>query len=160
MTSWCAWVSGLDALKGLLDSLLDVSQAGRGRRSGRRSRPCRSAPLVRGHIAAAYAPAAAAKGLALSRGAVLRPRVVCSDRILLARIVRNLVENAVALYGARKVFWVDCLPAQGPACASRSGDTGDGHPARACRAHLGRIPPDQQSRARPHAGSGRGTRRS
>ena len=83
---------GLHALKDLLDSLLDVSKLDAGA-----VRPEIAAvplgPLVEA-IAAAYAPTAAAKGLTLST-APSCDLVVCTDRTLLGRIVRNLVENAI-----------------------------------------------------------------
>ncbi|HYF89744.1 ATP-binding protein [Azospirillum sp.] len=83
---------GLEAMKGLLDSLLDVS-----RLDADVIRPVienLELRLVLDHIGAAYQPVAAAKGLELQ---VKNPHdvVVRSDGNLLGRMVRNLVENAI-----------------------------------------------------------------
>ncbi len=82
---------GLDALKDLLDSLLDMSRLD----AGIVEPSIEDVPLqpLFEHIAAAYRPVAAAKGLQLRvdscRGTAR------SDRTLLIRMVRNLVENAL-----------------------------------------------------------------
>jgi PAS domain S-box-containing protein len=121
---------GLDALKDLLDGLLDVSRLDAGA-----VRPELAAvplgPLVEA-IVAAYAPAAAAKGLTLS---VAPPcdLVVCTDPTLLGRIVRNLVENAIR-YTARGEIRLGCHAA-GDGVRIKVADTGIGIPPE----HLERI---------------------
>ncbi len=83
---------GLDILKNLLDSLLDVSRLDvnvihpEKRRFALR-------PVIE-EIAASFRPIAASKGLAI-RIAQMDELLVESDRNLLGRILRNLVENAV-----------------------------------------------------------------
>ncbi|CAO3409838.1 PAS domain-containing hybrid sensor histidine kinase/response regulator [Azospirillum largimobile] len=82
---------GLDALKELLDSLLDMSRLDAGVVQPN-IETVSMAPLF-DHIAASYRPVAAAKGLELqvrSCNAAAR-----TDRTLLTRMVRNLVENAL-----------------------------------------------------------------
>ncbi|MCW2239213.1 hybrid sensor histidine kinase/response regulator [Azospirillum canadense] len=82
---------GLDALKGLLDSLLDVSRFDAGVVQ----------PILEDfalgtlidQVAVEYAPIAEGKGLMLR--AAPCADVVRSDRTLLARVIRNLVENAI-----------------------------------------------------------------
>ncbi|MGQ9367292.1 PAS domain S-box protein [Azospirillum sp. ST 5-10] len=82
---------GLDALKELLDSLLDVSRLDAGVVE----------PTVEefaigeilDHLEAAYAPVAQGKGLGWSVGPCRA--AVRSDRTLLSRMLRNLVENAL-----------------------------------------------------------------
>ncbi|PWC69944.1 histidine kinase [Azospirillum sp. TSH58] len=82
---------GLDALKGLLDSLLDVSRLDAGVVT----------PVfedfdvaeVLDPIRAAYAPVAAGKGIGWQ--VEVGAGRVRSDRTLLGRLVRNLVENAI-----------------------------------------------------------------
>ncbi len=82
----------LDALKGLLESLLDVS-----RLDAAATRPdvrnVAVGPLL-DEIGAAFGPIARAKGLAIEVDAMC-PTIVRSDRNLLGRMVRNLVENAI-----------------------------------------------------------------
>lgn len=82
---------GLDALKGLLDSLLDVSRLD----AGVVKPTIEDLPvgLLLDHIAAGYAPVARGKGLEWTMAAC--PFHVRSDRVLLGRMIRNLVENAV-----------------------------------------------------------------
>jgi PAS domain S-box-containing protein len=96
---------GLDAMKGLLDSLLDISRLD----SGAVSPVLEDFPIsvLLDHIAVAYAPVAESKGIGFM--VVPTKAWVRSDRILLARIVRNLVENAVR-YTERGRVLVDCLP--------------------------------------------------
>ncbi|PWC52111.1 hypothetical protein TSA6c_30075 [Azospirillum sp. TSA6c] len=82
---------GLDALKELLDSLLDMSRLDAGVVQPNIENVS-IVPLF-DHIAASYRPVAAAKGLelhVLSCNAAAR-----TDRTLLTRMVRNLVENAL-----------------------------------------------------------------
>lgn len=82
---------GLDALRDLLDSLLDISRLDAGIvQPVIEDFPVRD--LIE-PIGAAYGPIAVAKGLALRAGD--SPAVVRSDRTLLGRMVRNLVENAL-----------------------------------------------------------------
>jgi len=82
---------GLGALKALLDSLLDVSKLDAGMVKPEITDFPISALLD--EIAASYAPVAAAKGL----GWRVEPCSdrVRSDRMLLGRVLRNLVENAL-----------------------------------------------------------------
>jgi signal transduction histidine kinase/CheY-like chemotaxis protein len=90
---------GLDALRDLLDSLLDISQLETGIVQ----------PTVENfvvgqfieQIAAAYAPIAAAKGLEFRVAPCLT--AVRSDRTLLGRMVRNLIENAVRYTEAGRI---------------------------------------------------------
>ncbi|HYH22551.1 MAG TPA: PAS domain S-box protein [Azospirillum sp.] len=98
----------LDALKGLLDSLLDVS-----RLDADVVRPqIAEFPIAEllDHIVATYEPVAAGKGLRLF--AVPCSAVVRSDRILLGRVVANLVENAIRYTEQGRVL-IDCVPRQG-----------------------------------------------
>jgi PAS domain S-box-containing protein len=83
--------AGLGALKALLDSLLDVSKLD----AGMVTPEITEFPIsvVLDEITASYSPIASAKGLDL-RVEPCADRVR-SDRTLLGRIVRNLVENAV-----------------------------------------------------------------
>jgi PAS domain S-box-containing protein len=120
---------GLDALKGLLDSLLDVSRLD----AGIIKPDVEEFPLdeLLDHVAAAYRPVAAGKGLALDVrrcGAAVR-----SDRTLLGRTLRNLVENALR-YTERGGVRVSCHPA-GDALHIEVADTGIGIPPD----HLDRI---------------------
>jgi signal transduction histidine kinase/CheY-like chemotaxis protein len=82
---------GLDALRDLLDSLLDISRLD----AGAVQPTVEDFPVgqVVEQIGAAYAPVAAAKGLELHVAGCLT--AVRSDRTLLGRMVRNLVENAL-----------------------------------------------------------------
>ncbi|MDA8232676.1 MAG: hybrid sensor histidine kinase/response regulator [Magnetospirillum sp.] len=83
---------GLDVLKGLLDSLLDLS-----RLDVNVTQPqIATFPLMPllDDIAASYQRIAAIKGIRLETGP-LADVAVRSDRTLLGRMVRNLVENAV-----------------------------------------------------------------
>lgn len=94
---------GLDAMKGLLDSLLDVSRLDAGM----------IVPQIEefdvagtiDHIAAAYGPVALGKRLRWSVDAC--PVVVRSDRALLERLLRNLVENALR-YTEQGVVSIHC----------------------------------------------------
>ncbi|WP_448208636.1 PAS domain-containing hybrid sensor histidine kinase/response regulator [Azospirillum sp. sgz302134] len=83
---------GLDTLKSLLDSLLDVSRLDAGVIKAE-VEDVALGPLLE-EVGAAYAPIAASKGLAFAVetqcGVAVR-----SDPTLLARMLRNLVENAV-----------------------------------------------------------------
>ena len=82
----------LETLKGLLDSLLDVS-----RLDAEVIRPnIETFPLtsVLDDIGASFAPVALHKGLDF-RADILRDVTVRSDRHLLDRMIRNLVENAI-----------------------------------------------------------------
>jgi len=83
---------GLETLKSLLDSLLDVSQIDSGAVTAK-VEAFGLLPLLQ-EIGTAYAPIAASKGLdfRLEAGCDAHVR---SDRMLLGRIVRNLAENAV-----------------------------------------------------------------
>jgi two-component system, sensor histidine kinase len=83
--------NGLGAMKALLDSLLDVSKLD----AGMVTPEITDFPIseVLDEIAASYAPIASAKGL----GWRVEPCAdrVRSDRTLLGRVLRNLVENAL-----------------------------------------------------------------
>ncbi len=83
---------GLDTLKSLLDSLLDVSRLDAGVIKADVGEVALG-PLL-DEVAASYAPIAASKGLAFTVEATCAT-AVRSDRTLLARMLRNLVENAV-----------------------------------------------------------------
>nr|WP_246500603.1 ATP-binding protein [Azospirillum rugosum] len=83
---------GLDTLKGLLDSLLDVSRLDVGAIEPR-IEAVALAGLV-DEIVASYTPILESKGLSF-RVAGDRAVSVRSDRVLLGRMLRNLVENAV-----------------------------------------------------------------
>ncbi|MCW2243556.1 ATP-binding response regulator [Azospirillum canadense] len=120
----------LEALKGLLDSMLDVSRLDAGVVTPQIEdfvvKP------VLDHAGAEYVPLAAAKGLELqvvSDGEV----AVRSDRVLLGRMVRNLVENAIRYTEAGSIT-IRCFVAEGHACIEVR-DTGIGIP----REHLTRI---------------------
>ncbi|WP_207456518.1 PAS domain S-box protein [Azospirillum sp. SYSU D00513] len=120
---------GLDALKELLDSLLDVSRLD----AGVVTPTLEEFPLSElfEHLDAAYAPAAAEKGLDWrleSCGGTVR-----SDRTLLLRLVRNLVENALR-YTESGLVRVQCR-AEGERVAIIVQDTGIGIPPE----HLERI---------------------
>ena len=114
---------GLDVMKSLLDGLLDVSRLDAGV----------VRPMVEdfpacdllAHIAASYAPVARGKGLDW-RMAECR-LTVRSDRVLLGRIVRNLVENAVRYTRSGGVS-VDC-EVVGTRLRIAVRDTGIGIPA-------------------------------
>ncbi|AWK88791.1 hybrid sensor histidine kinase/response regulator [Azospirillum thermophilum] len=119
---------GLDMLKSLLDSLLDVSRLDAGV-----VRPTiESFPIdaLLDHIAAGYAPVARSKGLEWRMSGCLH--VVRSDRVLLGRMIRNLIENAIRYTEAGSVE-VACHVA-GDRLRVEVGDTGIG------------IPEDQLSR--------------
>ena len=99
---------GLDALKELLDSLLDMSRLD----AGVVQPNIETVPMVPlfDHIAASYRPVAAAKGLdlhVLSCNAAAR-----TDRTLLTRMVRNLVENALR-YTENGRIDIECRQAGG-----------------------------------------------
>ncbi|WP_247895224.1 hybrid sensor histidine kinase/response regulator [Azospirillum brasilense] len=83
---------GLDTLKGLLDSLLDVSRLDAGAVDPRLEPFALNSLLD--EIAASYAPILESKKLAF-RIVQDRAATVLSDRVLLGRMVRNLLENAV-----------------------------------------------------------------
>jgi PAS domain S-box-containing protein len=82
---------GLGMLKGLLDSLLDVSRLDAGLVEPVFDTIALDEVLA--HIDAAYGPQAAAKGLAWRVDPC--PLTVRTDRTLLTRMIRNLVENAL-----------------------------------------------------------------
>jgi two-component system, sensor histidine kinase len=82
---------GLDTLKALLDSLLDVSRLDAGIVKPEITEFPVSAVLD--GIAASYGPVAAAKGLGWQVETCTE--AVCTDMTLLGRVLRNLVENAV-----------------------------------------------------------------
>ncbi|MFP5513052.1 MAG: PAS domain-containing protein [Alphaproteobacteria bacterium] len=120
---------GLDALKELLDSLLDMSRLD----AGVVQPNIENVPMVPlfDHIAASYRPVAAAKGLelhVLSCNAAAR-----TDRTLLTRMVRNLVENALRYTESGRID-IECRQAGGRLLIEVR-DTGIGIPAD----HLERI---------------------
>ena len=83
----------LETLKSLLDSLLDVSRLDAGVIIPQiAALPLR--PLLE-EIEAAYAPIAASKGLTFTVELPAADLAVRSDRLLLGRMLRNLVENAI-----------------------------------------------------------------
>ncbi|MCW2236869.1 hybrid sensor histidine kinase/response regulator [Azospirillum canadense] len=83
---------GLDTLKSLLDSLLDVSRLDAGVIKAEVAEVALG-PLLE-EVAASYAPIALSKGLSFTVDAACST-AIASDRTLLARMLRNLVENAV-----------------------------------------------------------------
>jgi len=120
---------GLDTLKGLLDSLLDVSRLDAGVVT----------PVIEDFaidevlepIRAAYAPLAAEKGLDWRvEGCAAKVR---TDRTLLGRLLRNLVENALR-YTESGLVRLQCR-VDGPCLSIVVQDTGIGIPAD----HLERI---------------------
>ncbi|NUB21305.1 PAS domain S-box protein [Azospirillum formosense] len=119
---------GLDTLKDLLDSLLDVSRLD----AGVVAPQIEEFPVadLLGPLSAAYAPLAEAKGL--DWRVVPFTGTVRSDRVLLGRMLRNLVDNAIR-YTDRGRVMVDCRP-QGKRLCVEVHDTGLG------------IPPDQRER--------------
>ena len=120
---------GLDALKGLLDSLLDVSRLDAGIIKPEMEE-FRLDDLL-DQVAAAYRTVAVGRGLALEvqpSGATVR-----SDRTLLGRMLRNLVENALR-YTERGGVRVSCH-ASGGTLRIEIADSGIGIPPD----HLDRI---------------------
>ncbi|MCW2238523.1 hybrid sensor histidine kinase/response regulator [Azospirillum canadense] len=119
---------GLDTLKDLLDSLLDVSRLDAGIVAPQVEEFC-IADLI-SPLSAAFAPVAEAKGL----GWQVIPCTgrVRSDRVLLGRMLRNLVDNAIR-YTERGRILVDCTP-HGNRLRIEVHDTGIG------------IAPEQQGR--------------
>ncbi|WP_431861865.1 PAS domain-containing hybrid sensor histidine kinase/response regulator [Azospirillum sp.] len=112
---------GLDTLKGLLDSLLDVSRLDANVIEPRvEALPVR--PLL-DDIVAAYQPVAASRGLDVRIGEHCDVQVR-SDPMLLGRMVRNLVENAIR-YTERGGVVVDCV-IDGDAVLIEVRDTGIG----------------------------------
>ncbi|WP_448189469.1 hybrid sensor histidine kinase/response regulator [Azospirillum sp. sgz301742] len=83
---------GMDTLRGLLDSLLDVSRLDAGVVTP--TIEDFSIGPVLNHIGASYTPLAAVKGLTFEM-AISCDTPVRSDRNLLGRMVRNLIENAI-----------------------------------------------------------------
>jgi two-component system, sensor histidine kinase len=119
---------GLDTLKNLLDSLLDVSRLDAGVvQTNIQEFPLH--PMIE-HIGAAYAPLAADKGLKLTVSPCRM--TVISDRTLLERMVRDLIENALR-YTETGEIRLTCFEAGGWVRIIVQ-DTGIG------------IPPDQLSR--------------
>ncbi|AWJ87700.1 two-component hybrid sensor and regulator (modular protein) (plasmid) [Azospirillum sp. TSH58] len=130
---------GLDTLKGLLDSLLDVSRLDAGAVDPR-VEPFALNSLL-DEIAASYAPILESKNLAF-RIVLDQAATVLSDRVLLGRMVRNLLENAVK-YTERGAVQIAVRPQDGrtpgggtspPRVRIEVSDTGIG------------IPPDQLTR--------------
>ncbi|TWA87744.1 signal transduction histidine kinase [Azospirillum brasilense] len=135
---------GLDTLKGLLDSLLDVSRLDAGAVDPR----VEPFPLnnLLDEIAASYAPILESKRLAF-RIVQDQAATVLSDRVLLGRMVRNLLENAVK-YTERGAVQI---------AVQMQGDGAPGNGASGNRTQGGRvrievsdtgigIPPDQLTR--------------
>ena len=120
---------GLDALKGLLDSLLDVSRLDAGVVTPELE-DFDVAEVLEG-VRTAYAPLAAQKKLDLRVEVV--PARIRSDRTLLGRMLRNLVENALR-YTESGLVRVQCR-VEGRQAAIVVQDTGIGIPAD----HLERI---------------------
>ena len=113
----------LDALKGLLDSLLDISKLDAGIVMAK----VEVFPLstVLQSIDQVYRPLAAGKKLDWR---ILAPEVrVRSDPTLLGRMLRNLVENAIRYTETGSVV-IDCVPC-GEAVRIEVRDTGVGIPA-------------------------------
>ncbi|WP_451993720.1 PAS domain-containing protein [Azospirillum argentinense] len=100
--------SGLDALKGLLDSLLDVSRLDAG--VVKPTLEDFPVALLLDHIAAGYAPVARGKGLDWTMEGC--PLNIRSDRVLLGRMIRNLVENAIR-YTEQGSIAITCVVVDG-----------------------------------------------
>ena len=111
---------GLDTLKDLLDSLLDISRLDAGIVAPQLDEFA-AADLI-GELTAAYAPVAEAKGLTWQ--AIPCTGIVRSDRVLLGRMLRNLVENAVR-YTEQGWIRVECIQ-QGARLRIEVHDTGIG----------------------------------
>ncbi len=96
---------GLDTLKELLDTLLDVSRLD----AGVVAPQVEEFPIADliGQLTASYAPIAQAKGLDWQ--AIPNTGIVRSDRVLLGRMLRNLVDNAIR-YTERGRIMIDCVP--------------------------------------------------
>ncbi|MBP2301053.1 PAS domain-containing protein [Azospirillum picis] len=126
---------GLDVLRQLLDSLLDMSRLDAGIvQPTIEDFPARD---LFEQIGAAYVPIAQAKGLALEVAPC--PAVIRSDRTLLGRMLRNLVENALR-YTETGSITVECHEVEahdgaGGGLRIDVRDTGIGIPAD----HLDRI---------------------
>ena len=120
---------GLDALKGLLDGLLDASRLD----AGVVKPEIEDVPLTGlfDELAAAYTPVAAGKGLVLRIDA--QNVSVRSDRTLLARMLRNMIENAIR-YTTTGGIRVECRQT-GDRVVIDVADTGIGIPPE----HLERI---------------------
>ena len=120
---------GLDVMKGLLDSLLDVSRLD----AGSVTADIRSMPIgdVLEAIDTAYARIAANKGLSWQ----VEPcaAVVHSDPTLLGQLLRNLIENAIR-YTSRGAIRLACRE-EGERLFIEVHDTGIGIPSE----HLDRI---------------------
>lgn len=114
---------GLDMLKGMLDSLLDLSQL-----DVNITKPNFTAfalkPML-DDILAAYTRVAASKGISLVGGGTCDVWVR-SDQVLLGRMIRNLVENALR-YTEQGWIWLCCSVEPGSAQIEVS-DTGIGIP--------------------------------
>ncbi|HYG88036.1 MAG TPA: PAS domain S-box protein [Azospirillum sp.] len=121
---------GLDTLKGLLDSLLDISRLD----AGLTKAIVEDIPLCQlvEHIAAAYLPVAASRSLTFTASAC-QGTTVRSDRTLLGRMIRNLVENALR-YTERGGIEIGCVLLDGTVRLEVR-DTGIGIPPE----HLERI---------------------
>ncbi|EWY36134.1 hypothetical protein N825_29705 [Skermanella stibiiresistens SB22] len=111
---------GLDVLKGLLDTLLDVSQLD----AGVMSPSIEEFPVtpLLDHLSASYAAVARGKGLDWSVEPC--PWTIRSDPVLLGRVLRNLVENAIR-YTSRGAVSIGCRVV-GDALRIEVRDTGAG----------------------------------
>lgn len=116
---------GLETLKALLDSLLDVSRLD----SGVIEPQVGDAPLgpILDDIAAAYAPVAHAKGVAFEIEPSCR-LIVHTDPMLLGRMIRNMAENAVR-YTDHGSVRIECT-VTGSSVRIEVSDTGIGIPPR------------------------------
>ncbi len=114
---------GLDTLKALLDSLLDVSRLDAGVTQPQVT-DVPLAPILE-DVGAAFQPIAQAKGLTLAMEPSCRV-TVRTDPTLLGRMVRNLVENAIR-YTERGGVRIGCGIADGAARVTVT-DTGIGIP--------------------------------
>ena len=121
---------GLETLKALLDSLLDVSRLDAGAIEPHFQPVC--AHTLINDIETAYAGVAAAAGLSL-RVTGTSSATLATDPTLLGRMIRNLVENAIRYTKAGGIE-LDCRTLDG-CVAIRVKDTGIGIP----EDHLERI---------------------
>lgn len=116
--------TSLDTLKALLDQMFDLARM----ESGTVSPVLADVPLapLLDELRAAWEPVARAKGLGLAVvGSSLSVR---TDPVLLGRMLRNLLENAVR-YTDRGRVLLDCVPGQDGRVEVVVSDTGPGIPA-------------------------------
>jgi signal transduction histidine kinase len=117
--------AGMGTLRNLLDSLLDISRLETGRIQPQIQKFDIGDPIA--HLDASYGPAAARKGLRWQVSPICRKTQVRSDRTLLDRMIRNLIENALN-YTHDGEIRVECH-VEGTTLRIEVHDTGIGIPA-------------------------------